>query len=54
MSDTPINTICPWSGEPVNPENTTTYRGHIVGFCKAGCRDKFEKAVSAFDALIDK
>lgn len=50
----PINEICPWSGEPVNPKNTTLYRGQVVGFCKKGCRDKFEKAIRAFDAIIDQ
>ena len=45
-----INRVCPWSGDPVKPDSLTTYQGQVVGFCNPGCRDKFEKATSAFDA----
>ena len=31
----------------------TLYKGKVVGFCNTGCRDKFEKAASAFDAAIE-
>ena len=48
-----VNETCPWSGEPVSADSLTTYRGEVVGFCNTGCRDKFEKAVSAFDQMID-
>jgi len=48
-----VNTHCPWSGEPVSDDSLTTYRGKVVGFCNTGCRDKFEKAASDFDASID-
>ena len=48
-----INDTCPWSGNPVSPEALTHYRGHVVGFCKTGCRDKFEKATALFDSLIE-
>jgi YHS domain-containing protein len=47
-----INTVCPWSGEPIKADSLTLYKGKIVGFCNPGCRDKFEKALHAFDALI--
>jgi hypothetical protein len=47
-----INTICPWSGKPVAPDSLTRYRGHVVGFCNPGCRDKFDRARSAFDAVL--
>jgi len=30
----------------------TLYKGAVVGFCNTGCRDKFEKAASLFDAAI--
>ncbi|MEM7463746.1 MAG: glutathione S-transferase [Pseudomonadota bacterium] len=49
-----INDICPWSGEPVSADALTTYRGHTVGFCNPGCRDKFEKAVGMFDTAISE
>lgn len=48
-----INSTCPWSGKPVDPGSLTSYRGHTVGFCNTGCRDKFETATAAFDQLID-
>lgn len=47
-----VNATCPWSGEPVRPDSLTLHRGRVVGFCNPGCRDKFERAVSAFDAAI--
>ena len=49
-----INKICPWSGKPVSPDSLTSYRGHVVGFCNPGCREKFEKAIGDFDALLDR
>ena len=49
-----VNTHCPWSGKPVSPDSLTRYRGHLVGFCNPGCRDKFESATRALDARIDQ
>ena len=49
-----INEHCPWSGKPVAADSLTLYRGHVVGFCNAGCKDKFEKAVSVFEAAASK
>ena len=49
-----INLVCPWSGDPVSADALSLYRGQVVGFCKAGCRDKFEAATRAFDAQIEK
>lgn len=48
-----VNDRCPWSGEPVDPAALTRYRGHVVGFCNTGCRDKFEQAVKTFEAAIE-
>ena len=48
-----VNDSCPWSGEPVQKDSLTLYRGQVVGFCNPGCRDKFEKAASSFDAVIE-
>ena len=48
-----INDTCPWSGKPVSADSLTMYRGQVVGFCNPGCREKFEAATGAFDALID-
>jgi hypothetical protein len=48
-----VNTHCPWSGDPVNADSLTRYKGRVVGFCNTGCRDKFEAATRAFDAKIE-
>jgi len=48
-----LNTHCPWSGKPVSPDSLTRYRGHTVGFCNPGCRDKFDAARQLFDPLVD-
>jgi YHS domain-containing protein len=48
-----VNQTCPWSGKPVSADSLTMYRGKVVGFCNPGCREKFETATEAFDALID-
>lgn len=49
-----VNDVCPWSGKPVSEDSLTLYRGNVVGFCNTGCRDKFEKAVSEFEAVLSK
>jgi hypothetical protein len=49
-----INTSCPWSGKPIQPDSLTTYRGAVVGFCNPGCRDKFAAAQNAFEAKLPK
>ena len=47
-----VNTHCPWSGDPVSADSLTRYKGQVVGFCNAGCRDKFDAATRAFDAAL--
>ena len=49
-----VNETCPWSGDPVSPDSLTVYKGAVVGFCNTGCRDKFDKAVLAFEAALTK
>jgi hypothetical protein len=49
-----VNSHCPWSGDPVSADSLTLYRGAVVGFCNPGCRDKFEKASSMFDAALQE
>jgi hypothetical protein len=48
-----VNETCPWSGRPVQADSLAVYRGHVVGFCNTGCRDKFDVAVALFDSKID-
>ena len=47
-----INEVCPWSGKPVTADSLTAYKGNVVGFCNTGCRDKFETAVTQFEACL--
>jgi hypothetical protein len=49
-----VNDACPWSGDPVSADSLTLYKGAVVGFCNPGCRDKFDKAVLAFEAALNK
>jgi YHS domain-containing protein len=48
-----VNRTCPWSGKPVSADSLTLYRGKVVGFCNPGCREKFDAAAHAFDAVIE-
>jgi hypothetical protein len=48
-----VNETCPWSGKPIQADSLTLYRGHVVGFCNPGCRDKFETAVRHFEAALE-
>ncbi len=50
--DDAVNETCPWSGDPIAADSLTLYRGAVVGFCNPGCRDKFEKAITAFDLAM--
>lgn len=47
-----INDLCPWSGKPIVPEALTLYSGAVVGFCDPACRDKFARAVAAFEDAL--
>ena len=47
-----VNDVCPWSGKPVQADSLTRYRGHVVGFCNPGCKEKFETAVGMFDGIL--
>jgi hypothetical protein len=41
-ASTPVNTICPGCGNPVNPAiPTATYKGKTIGFNCAMCPPKF-------------
>lgn len=51
--DTVLNETCPWSGKPVAADSLTDYRGHTVGFCNPGCRDKFRVALQFFDGFME-
>ena len=37
----PINTICPVSGKPVDPNYTIVFKGRVIGFCCQHCPGDF-------------
>ena len=47
-----VNETCPWSGDPIAADSLTIYKEQVVGFCNPGCRDKFEKATTAFELAL--
>jgi len=47
-----INETCPWSGKPVSADGLTFYKGRTVGFCNAGCKEKFETVVTMFETAL--
>ena len=47
-----INKTCPWSGNQVEKDSLTLYRGQVVGFCNPGCREKFETATKHFEKAL--
>ena len=46
---TPANALCPWTGKPVSPDATLTYKGRVVGFCSTAHRDQFKAALDHFE-----
>ena len=40
---TPVNKICPISGEEAKADVTSTCDGKTVAFCCPGCKGKFDK-----------
>ena len=48
-----INTVCPVSGKPVNPEKTVIYEGKVVAFCCDDCKANFEKDPKPFLAKLE-
>lgn len=39
-----INAKCPYSNAPVDPKYTSTFNDMTVGFCCAGCKNRFDKS----------
>jgi len=48
-----VNSICPWSGKDISTDSLTLYKEQVVGFCNPGCRDKFDRAVNAFEDCLE-
>lgn len=38
---TPVNTICPVSGKPVDPQYSVVFEGRVIGFCCPNCPKEF-------------
>ncbi len=38
---TPINTVCPVSGAPLDPRYSVVYEGKVIGFCCSNCPKEF-------------
>jgi YHS domain-containing protein/uncharacterized membrane protein len=53
LSLTPINTVCPVSGSPVDPQYSVVYDGRVIGFCCPNCPKTFWDDPQAFLAKID-
>ncbi|WP_375456421.1 glutathione S-transferase [uncultured Methylobacterium sp.] len=47
-----VNETCPWSGRPIAADSLTLYNGAVVGFCEPDCRDRFARALSAFEDAL--
>jgi YHS domain-containing protein len=55
MSVVAVNTTCPYSGNPVKSDVTSTHNGKTIAFCCGGCKSKFDKASAAEkDAILSK
>ncbi len=51
---TPINTVCPVSGSPVDPDFAIVYKGRVIGFCCEHCPSQFWADPAKFEASLPK
>ncbi len=51
---TPINTVCPVSGSPIDPRYAVVYEGRVIGFCCPNCPKSFWADPAAFLAKLPK
>ena len=56
MAQDALNTVCPISGKPANPNITTVYEEKTFAFAEEACRKKFEadRAASLYQQLGGK
>ncbi len=50
---TPINSVCPVSGKPVDPKFSVVHEGRVIGFCCPNCPKSFWDDPAAFLAKLD-
>ncbi|NWF88575.1 MAG: YHS domain-containing protein [Ignavibacteriaceae bacterium] len=43
LENKPINSVCPVSGEEIDPEITAVYKGKTYALCCKSCLKKFNK-----------
>ena len=51
---TPVNTVCPVSGNPVDPKFAIVYEDQVVGFCCNQCPTQFWADPTAFSIKADR
>ena len=51
---TPVNTVCPVSGKPVDPKFAIVYEDQVVGFCCNQCPTQFWADPTAFSIKADR
>ena len=49
----PINTACPYSGEPVRADSLARINGTVIGYCNPFCRDKTVADPAAWPKTMD-
>lgn len=49
---TPINSVCPVSGQPVDPKYQIVFEGRVIGFCCTNCPNKFWANPAEFKAKL--
>lgn len=54
VSLTPINTVCPVSGSPVDARYAVVYEGRVIGFCCPNCPKSFWADPASFLAKLPK
>jgi hypothetical protein len=52
VSLTPINAVCPVSGNPVNPKYSVVFEGRVIGFCCPNCPKDFWADPERFRAAL--
>ena len=50
----PVNTLCPFSGDPVDPTVTLSHGGKVYGFCCTKCVAAFKRDPQAAIARLEK
>lgn len=49
---TPVNTVCPVTGSPLDPRFSIVFEGRVVGFCCSNCPKEFWEEPEKFRANI--